>query len=83
MLTSRGKRLFLIQDVTNHPAVSLHHPGWHLMFDQDPAQAEKTRRKTLDWLAAERIPVQAFHFPFPGRAKIEKAGNTYRALPIG
>jgi glyoxylase-like metal-dependent hydrolase (beta-lactamase superfamily II) len=82
MIQSGGERLFLIQDVTNHPAASLHNPGWHLSFDQDPVMAEKTRRKTLDWLAAEKIPVQAFHFPFPGRAYIEKTATGYRAAPI-
>jgi glyoxylase-like metal-dependent hydrolase (beta-lactamase superfamily II) len=82
MIQSGGERLFLIQDVSNHPAASLHNPGWHLSFDQDPVMAEKTRRKTLDWLAAEKIPVQAFHFPFPGRAYIEKTATGYRAAPI-
>jgi glyoxylase-like metal-dependent hydrolase (beta-lactamase superfamily II) len=82
MVSSGGQRVFLIQDVSNHPVVSLHRPGWHLGFDQDPVAAEKTRRKTFEWLAAEKIPVQAFHFPFPGRAYVEKAGDAYRAVPI-
>jgi glyoxylase-like metal-dependent hydrolase (beta-lactamase superfamily II) len=82
MVESKGERVFLIQDVANHPFLSLHNPHWYPWFDQDHAQAEKTRRKTLDWLAAEKIPVQAFHFPFPGRATIEKNGDTYRAVPI-
>ena len=82
VVSSGGKSVFLIQDVTNNPVVSLHQPGWHLGFDQDPVQAEKTRRKTLDWVAAEKMPVQAFHFPFPGRAYVEKTGEKYRSVPI-
>ena len=58
--------MFLIQDVSNHPALSLEHPGWHLAFDQDPVEAEATRRRTLEWLAREQMPVQGFHFPVPG-----------------
>lgn len=81
-VTSGGKSVFLIQDVSNHPFLSLHNPHWYPWFDQDHAQAEQTRRKTFDMLAAEKLPVQAFHFPFPGRAYIEKQGNAYRHVPI-
>ena len=60
---------------------SLEHPGWHLAFDQDPVEAEATRRRTLDWLAREQLPVQGFHFPFPGRALVAAVGDAYRAVP--
>jgi hypothetical protein len=33
-------------------------------------------------LVAEQLPVQAFHFPFPALARIEKAGDGYRVVPI-
>ena len=82
LVESRGENVFLIQDVSNHPALSLEHPGWHLAFDQDAVAAETTRRRTLEWLAREQLPVQGFHFPFPGRAYVEAAGDAYRALPI-
>ena len=82
LVCSRGESVFLIQDVSNHPALSLEHPGWHLAYDQDPVKAETTRRDTLEWLAREQVPVQGFHFPFPGRAMIEAADDAYRAVPI-
>jgi glyoxylase-like metal-dependent hydrolase (beta-lactamase superfamily II) len=82
LVSSAGETVFLIQDVSNHPALSLAHPGWHLAFDQDPVKAEATRRRTLDWLADGHIPVQGFHFPFPGHAIVEVAGDAYRAVPI-
>ncbi len=82
LVSSQGESVFLIQDVSNHPALSLEHPGWHLAFDQDPVAAEVTRRRTLDWLAREQLPVQGFHFPFPGRATVEIVGDSYRAVPI-
>jgi len=82
LVSSAGARVFLIQDVSNHPALSLEHPGWHLAFDQDPVKAEATRRRTLAWLAREQLPVQGFHFPFPGHATVEAVGDAYRAVPI-
>ena len=45
------------------------------MFDQDPATAEATRRKTYDMLASEKMMVQGFHYPFPAHAYIEKTGD--------
>ena len=82
LVSSQGESVFLIQDVSNHPALSLEHPGWHLAFDQDPIKAEATRRRTLEWLAREQMPVQGFHFPFPGHAMVEAVGDAYRAVPI-
>jgi len=82
LVESQGERVVLIQDVSNHPALSLEHPGWHLAFDQDPVAAETTRRRTLEWLAREQLPVQAFHFPFPGRAFVKAAADAYRAVLI-
>jgi hypothetical protein len=31
-------------------------------------------------LVAERVPVQAYHFPFPALARVEKAGEGYRIV---
>jgi glyoxylase-like metal-dependent hydrolase (beta-lactamase superfamily II) len=82
IIESAGDRLFLAQDTFNHPFVSVYNPGWHLMFDQIPVMAEKTRRQVLDWLVEEKLPVQAYHFPFPGYARIEKDNNGYRWVPL-
>ena len=44
--------------------------------------AEATRRKTYDMLAAERMMVQGFHYPFPSHAYVEKSGTGYREVPV-
>jgi hypothetical protein len=58
------------------------HPDWHAVFDMDPVLAETTRRKLYDQLAADRMMVQAFHYPFPSAGYIEKAGSGYRVEPV-
>jgi len=68
-------------DVTNDPDLFARNPGWHLMFDQDPVQAEATRRKVYDMIAAEKMRVQGFHYPFPGLAHLAKDGAGYRWVP--
>lgn len=82
IVSSGGKSVFVQADVTNVPFLFVRNPGWHLMFDQIPDQAEATRRKVYDMLAADRMMVQGFHYPFPAVAFIEKAGNGYREVPV-
>jgi glyoxylase-like metal-dependent hydrolase (beta-lactamase superfamily II) len=82
LVSSGNDKVFVQSDVTNHPALFVRHPGWHAWFDQDPVQAEATRRRIYDMLVAEKMPVQAFHYPFPGRARVEKDGAAYREVPL-
>ncbi|ABE39716.1 Twin-arginine translocation pathway signal [Rhodopseudomonas palustris BisB5] len=81
VLSSGSDKVFIQSDITNHPALFVANPGWHLMFDQDPAQAEATRRKVYDMLVAERMRVQGFHYPFPANGYVQKDGNGYRLVP--
>lgn len=80
-LSSGSQSLFIQSDVTNNPALFAAHPGWHLMFDLDPVQAEATRRKVYDMLASERMRVQGFHYPFPANGFVEKHDGGYRVVP--
>ncbi len=82
IISSGGKSVFVQADLTNVPFLFVRNPGWHLMFDQIPDQAEATRRKTYDMLSTDRTMVQGFHFPFPAIAYIEKTGDGYREVPV-
>ena len=81
VISSGNTQVFVQSDVTNLP-LFVRNPGFHLMFDQDAQSAEATRRKVYDMLAAERMMVQGFHYPFPALAHIEKAGEGYREIPV-
>jgi glyoxylase-like metal-dependent hydrolase (beta-lactamase superfamily II) len=81
VIASGPSRVYVQSDVTNVPFLFARNPGWHAMFDQDPKMAEETRRKVYDMLVAEKMPVQGFHYPFPGLAHVEKDGNGYRVIP--
>lgn len=81
VLSSGSDKLFIQSDITNQPALFATNPGWHLMFDQDPAMAEATRRKVYDMLVAEKMRVQGFHYPFPANGHVVKDGSGYRIVP--
>jgi glyoxylase-like metal-dependent hydrolase (beta-lactamase superfamily II) len=82
VLASGNGKVYIQSDVTNHPDLFVRHPNWHANFDQDPVQAEATRRKVYDMIVAEKLLVQAFHYPFPGLAHVEKDGSGYRPVPV-
>jgi len=82
VVASGPQRVYVQSDVSNIPALFVRHPDWRGFFDQDAAQAVATRRRVYDMLSAEKMPVQAFHHPFPGLSRIEKAGDGYRTVPM-
>ncbi len=82
IIASGSSKVYVQADVTNVPFLFARNPGWHLMFDQDGGAAEATRRKVYDMLAAEKMLVQGFHYPFPALAYIEKSGTGYREVPV-
>jgi glyoxylase-like metal-dependent hydrolase (beta-lactamase superfamily II) len=82
IVASGSSKVYLQADVTHVPFLFARHPDWHAFYDQDGKMAEETRRKVYDMLAAEKMMVQGFHYPFPGLAYVEKAGSGYREIPV-
>ena len=82
VVSSGGKSVYVQSDVCNNAFVFAPRPDWHGFFDQDPAQAAATRKRVYDMLVTEKLPVQAYHFPFPALRRIEKSGSGYRTVPI-
>lgn len=82
VVSSGSKSVYVQADVTNHPALFARNPGWHAFFDQIPDMAEATRRKVYDMLAADKMMVQGFHYPFPSVGYVEKTNNGYRETPV-
>ena len=77
VVASGGKTVFMQSDVCNNIAVFVPHPEWQGFFDQDPPKAAATRRRVYDMLVADKLPVQAYHFPYPALGRVEKVGDGY------
>jgi glyoxylase-like metal-dependent hydrolase (beta-lactamase superfamily II) len=82
IVASGSSKVYVQADVTHVPFLFARNPGWHAFYDQDPAMAEATRRKVYDMLAAEKMLVQGFHYPFPSLGYVEKSGSGYREMPV-
>jgi glyoxylase-like metal-dependent hydrolase (beta-lactamase superfamily II) len=81
MISSQGKTVCNIGDVVHHYLVSTEKPRVEFAFDTDGKQAVATRLRTLDMLAAQKIPVLAYHFPWPGVGHVAKQSDAYRYIP--
>jgi glyoxylase-like metal-dependent hydrolase (beta-lactamase superfamily II) len=80
-LASGGQSLLVWSDTTNKPELFVRNPGWQAIFDMDGDRAAETRKRLLDMLAAERMPVVGYHFPFPAVGFIAKDAGGYRYVP--
>lgn len=80
MITSQGKSFCVIGDIAHHHIMSTQTPQFPMAFDTDGQQGVASRRRVFDMLAAQRIPLLAYHFPWPGVGFIAKQGDAYRYI---
>ncbi|MFN3658147.1 MAG: MBL fold metallo-hydrolase [Pseudolabrys sp.] len=73
--------LLVMSDTVRNPYLFARHPGWQPTFDMDGPLAVKTRRRVLERAAADRMPVQAYHFPFPACGHILRTRSGYDFAP--
>ena len=83
MIESEGKRLFNWADTCGHYVMSLQRPDLHLDVDDEKEKAVATRKRILEMVASEGLPVAGFHMPFPGLGYVEKKDGAYRWVAHG
>jgi glyoxylase-like metal-dependent hydrolase (beta-lactamase superfamily II) len=81
MITSDGKTMAAIGDLTHHQVLLMEKPLIEFAYDTDSKQSAKTRVRVLDMLASNRIPLIAYHFPWPGIGHVAKQGEGFRYYP--
>jgi glyoxylase-like metal-dependent hydrolase (beta-lactamase superfamily II) len=74
--------MMVLSDTTQHPALFARNPEWEPQFDIDGAAAVTTRKKLLDRVAADRMLVTGYHFPFPACGHIVKTATGYEHVPL-
>ena len=81
MINSGGQQIAYIGDLAHHPVLLLEKPRTQFAFDTDPVQSAESRVKMLTMLAANRTPILAYHFAWPGIGHVAKAGDGFRYFP--
>lgn len=77
IIGSGANTYLVVADVTNITQLFVRNPGWHAAFDQDPQQAEATRRKLFDRLVADKQLCGGYHWGMPGCGTLAKDGAGY------
>ncbi len=73
--------LLVMSDAVRDPFLFARHPDWQPVFDMDGPLAVKVRRRMLDRAAADRMLVEAYHFPFPACGHMVKTRTGYELVP--
>ncbi|MGE4326518.1 MAG: MBL fold metallo-hydrolase, partial [Pseudodonghicola sp.] len=82
MLENHGQRLVLTADLANHYVWCFARPDWEVSFDMDKSAATASRRRVLDMLATEKLPMIGYHMPFPAAGFVETRGDGFRFVPV-
>ena len=56
-------------------------PLTEFVYDTDAKQSAQTRVRILAMLAQGRVPLLAYHFPWPGIGHVAKQGDGFRYYP--
>lgn len=78
---SGGQSMLAMSDIAREPFLFVRHPQWQPSYDMDGPLAAKARIAMLDRAAADRMLVEAYHFPFPACGHIVKSGTGYELVP--
>jgi glyoxylase-like metal-dependent hydrolase (beta-lactamase superfamily II) len=78
---SGGQSLLAMSDTVREPWLFARHPRWQPSYDMDGPLAAKARVAMLERAAADRMLIEAYHFPFLACGHIVKAGDGYDFAP--
>jgi glyoxylase-like metal-dependent hydrolase (beta-lactamase superfamily II) len=81
-IASGRQSMLAMSDAVRNPYLFARHPEWQPLFDMDGPLAVKTRKQMLDRAAADRMLVEAYHFPFPACGHIARSGKGYELVPV-
>jgi glyoxylase-like metal-dependent hydrolase (beta-lactamase superfamily II) len=81
MITSQGQSICNVGDLVHHHIISIATPRKAFSYDTDGKLGVTSRLKALDMLAGLKIPLIAYHFPWPGIGYVGRQDDAYRYFP--
>ncbi|WP_037471283.1 MBL fold metallo-hydrolase [Sinorhizobium fredii] len=79
-IESDGKRVIAMADTTVHFVLNLQRPDWEMRFDMDKAAAAVSRKRVLDMIATDRVPLLGYHMPHPSVGFLERREVGYNYI---
>ncbi|MCL2144005.1 MAG: MBL fold metallo-hydrolase [Endomicrobia bacterium] len=77
LLESGENKLLFIADLIHCADLQFPRPDISGRFDIDAEKSAKTRKQFLEKASKEKLLIAGTHLPFPGAAKVKKAGKGY------
>ena len=77
VVSDGDESLLVWGDIIHAPQVQFPMPSVTISFDTDAAAAEATRRRVLDMVTSDNMPVAGMHLAFPGTGQVVKRGDGY------
>ena len=77
MVSSNGNQMLIWGDLAHAMAIQMPYPQVAVTYDINPEQAIKDRKKVMEYVSENNIPVAGMHIPFPAMGKIESDGEGY------
>ncbi len=82
-LIGMGKEKMLIWgDLTHAMAIQMPYPQVAVTYDTDPNGAIASRKRILEYVFRNNIPIGGMHIAFPGMGKITREGKGYIFIPM-
>jgi beta-glucosidase len=83
LVQSGRDRMLIWGDLTHAMAIQMPYPQVAVTYDVNPADAIKSRKEILEYVANNNIPIAGMHVKFPGMGKVKSDGQSgYVLTPI-
>jgi glyoxylase-like metal-dependent hydrolase (beta-lactamase superfamily II) len=82
VISSQASSIVYIGDLGHQPVLQMENPRVEFARDTDPKQGVSSRLRVFDMVASGKIPIVAYHFPWPGIGHVAKSGDKYRYVAI-
>jgi glyoxylase-like metal-dependent hydrolase (beta-lactamase superfamily II) len=81
MISSQNQSICNVGDIALHHVISCETPRKAFAYDTDGKQGVASRLKAFAMLTALKIPLIAYHFPWPGIGHLGAYGDGFRYFP--
>ena len=82
VISSQNSSIVYTGDLGHQPLLQMEYPRAEFARDTDPKQGATTRLRVFDMVANGKMPIIAYHFPWPGIGHVAKTDDHYRYVPI-
>jgi glyoxylase-like metal-dependent hydrolase (beta-lactamase superfamily II) len=82
VINSQSRAMVYMGDLAHQPVLQMENPRVEFVRDTDSKQGVASRLRVFDMVASGKIPIVAYHFPWPGIGHVAKSGDDYRYVAI-